>query len=104
MLLNHGNVGHRPNCFKTALPMPLDNRESRYLARRVSGVIQNNIEIKRYSLCQLSSGKIVEIHSEPFLNFTKLSTWYRKEHPRNVFYWKIHTARLCLQFLFKDAF
>ena len=81
-----------------------DNRESRYRAWRVWGVIQSNIDIKRYSLCQRSSGKIVEIHSEPFLNFTKLSTWYRKEHPRNVFYWKIHTARMCLQFLFKDAF
>ena len=48
-----------------------DNRESRYLAWRVSEVIQNNIDIKRYSLCQRSSGKIVEIHSEPFPQFHK---------------------------------
>ena len=63
-----------------------------------------NIDIKRHSLCQRSSGKIVEIHSELFFDFTKLSTWYRKEHPKNVFYWKMHTARLWLQFLFRDTF
>ena len=63
-----------------------------------------NIDIKRHSLCQLSSGKIVEIHSEPFLEFTKFSTQYGKEHPKNLFYWKMHTARLWLQLLFKDAF
>ena len=36
-----------------------------------------NIDIKRHSLCQLSSGKIVEIHSEPFLDFTssRRGTW-----------------------------
>ena len=53
-----------------------------------------NIDVKRHSLCQRSSGKIVEIHSEPFFDFTKLSTWYKKEHPKNVFYCKMHTARL----------
>ena len=41
-----------------------------------------NIDVKRHSLCQRSSGKIVEIHSEPFFDFTKLSTWYKKEHPK----------------------
>ena len=115
MLLNHGNVGHRPNCFKTAPPMCLTIGNSDIWYEEYFGDYTKefedprkfsdfyNIDIKWHSLCQLSSGKIVEIHSEPFLDFTKLSTWYRKEHPRNVFYWKMHTARLWLQLLLKDS-
>ena len=92
MLLNHGNVSHRPNCFKIAPPMSLKivnpdiwHEGYRGLYKRVRG----SPKIRRHSLCQLSSGRIVKIHSEPSLDFTKLSTWYRKEHPRNVFYWKM---------------
>lgn len=108
MLLNHGNVGDRPNSLKKIASCVLGNRGMTDIgdkrnecedARKFSEF--HNIDVKRHLLCQHLLGKFF---SEPGFDFTKLSTWHRKEHPKSVFYWKMNTARLWLQFLFKDAF